>query len=286
MDMPCQMSRSSCTFKNLYPDFNASFIRYGRSYKLWKAHYSDPSKEAPPIHVKQKERCEALYNWDKKRSLSQSAEYKIPRIIHQIWLGSEVPQKYEEWIASWQNWSGWEYKLWSEKEVSSLNLRNAAAYASAKNFGEKSDILRYEILHQFGGIYVDTDVQCFNRDFFEFAHTQYGFFIGIEPIETCLTFCCGNALMASAPHHPMICKIIDNLEPYIHQHLNQDTIIKTGPRYISKTVIENMHLMFEDGIIFPPTFFYPIPVFEDPQIHMYKRPETAAVHYFDGSWAK
>lgn len=34
------------------------------------------------------------------------------------------------------------------------------AFDAAKNYGEKSDILRYEILFVYGGVYADVDVEC------------------------------------------------------------------------------------------------------------------------------
>lgn len=70
------------------------------------------------------------------------------------------------------------HKLWSDADVAALGLRNQvrlrawptllraeadasqAAFDGASNWGEKSDIARYEILHRFGGVYVDTDYVC------------------------------------------------------------------------------------------------------------------------------
>lgn len=39
----------------------------------------------------------------------------------------------------------WELKLWTETDVETFGLENRAAYDAAGNFGEKSDILRYEV---------------------------------------------------------------------------------------------------------------------------------------------
>lgn len=47
-----------------------------------------------------------------------------------------------------------------KKDVKLLILKNQIAYSSAKNWGMKSDILRYEILQKFGGVYIDTDYEC------------------------------------------------------------------------------------------------------------------------------
>ena len=45
-------------------------------------------------------------------------------------------------------------------DVKSIILKNKKAYSLAKNWGMKSDILRYEILQKFGGVYIDTDYEC------------------------------------------------------------------------------------------------------------------------------
>ena len=39
-------------------------------------------------------------------------------------------------------------------------LRNRDAYLAAPNFGQKADILRYELLERYGGVYVDVDMEC------------------------------------------------------------------------------------------------------------------------------
>ncbi len=90
---------------------------------------------------------------------------KIPKIIHQIWLGSK---KKPEWcMNSWkidyinQN-PEWEYRFWDEEEINKLSLINKKQYNDEKNVRGKSDIVRYEILYQFGGIYIDSDSLCIN----------------------------------------------------------------------------------------------------------------------------
>ena len=45
-------------------------------------------------------------------------------------------------------------------EAQNLSMKNKKAFLSAHNYGMKSDILRYEILHTYGGVYIDTDYEC------------------------------------------------------------------------------------------------------------------------------
>lgn len=43
---------------------------------------------------------------------------------------------------------GWKHRLWTEDEVHQAfphGLRNQVAFDEAKNYGQKSDILRYEV---------------------------------------------------------------------------------------------------------------------------------------------
>lgn len=84
------------------------------------------------------------------------------KIIHQIWLG---PRKPPLWcMNSWKDYikhnPDWSYKLWSEKDVKTLI--NHKIYNTEKNVRGKSDILRYEILYQYGGIFIDADSLCIN----------------------------------------------------------------------------------------------------------------------------
>lgn len=88
----------------------------------------------------------------------------IPKTIHRIWLkgndrlpSGPMPQQYVEWGERWRELNpGWTLKDWTEV---TFDLRNAPWMDAANNWGAKSDILRYEILYKFGGIYVDCDVE-------------------------------------------------------------------------------------------------------------------------------
>lgn len=81
----------------------------------------------------------------------------IPRIIHQIWMGPLEPPKSA--MDSWRDLHpSWEVRVWNEQNLPSL--KNKQAFADSDNYPQKSDILRYEILSQFGGVYVDADEYC------------------------------------------------------------------------------------------------------------------------------
>ena len=88
----------------------------------------------------------------------QSGNGNIPKIIHQIWIGSALPRP-ERWMNTWRDMHpGWQYKLWSDNNLPPLV--NQAQFDRMPFYPGKADILRYELLHKYGGVYVDADSEC------------------------------------------------------------------------------------------------------------------------------
>jgi mannosyltransferase OCH1-like enzyme len=54
---------------------------------------------------------------------------------------------------------GIQYRLWQDGDAQALSMINRSALDAATTMAQKADILRLEILYQFGGIYLDTDVE-------------------------------------------------------------------------------------------------------------------------------
>ena len=57
----------------------------------------------------------------------------------------------------------WEYKLWTDETVKEITLINQELFDKAKNYGEKSDILKWELVYRFGGVYIDTDMEALTQ---------------------------------------------------------------------------------------------------------------------------
>jgi len=141
-----------------------------------------------------------LFEKNAHNTLSLSQEPLIPKKIHQIWLGSPLPDEFKSFCESWKTTHpGWEYKLWTDKDIEELNLENKALYDAATNYGERSDIARYEILYRFGGLYIDTDFESIKP--MDILHHMFDFYTGYpgwcEPI-------LNNGLIASSPNHPLL----------------------------------------------------------------------------------
>ena len=130
----------------------------------------------------------------------------IPRVIHHIWLGSALPKQFAALRDTWRrHHPTWRHVLWGDAEAASFGMRNRAAFDRATNFGEKSDLLRYEVLNRYGGVYVDTDFEC-TRPLDELADSC-GFFTGVSNTGT---FELNNGLIGAAAAHPLLEELVRN----------------------------------------------------------------------------
>ena len=178
----------------------------------------------------------------------------IPKIIHQIWLGGPVPDKYKRLRDTWKEKNpDWEYKLWTDEDVDKFGLQNIDQFNKIDNLGAKSDIFRYEILYHQGGLYVDTDFECL-KSFNDLLHLD--FFSGTGHLNIAEVF---NGLIACTPKHNLIKKLIDDIK--VISTNNYDEILKlTGPHYFSSKLFEYIeNNPNEKIVIFPTKFFYPFP---------------------------
>lgn len=256
--------------------------------------------------------------WQRNRpSFVQTAKTtKIPKIIHQIWLGPKRPPgfflKFRE---SWQKLHpDWEYRLWTDADLATYDFELRDLFDQSENYGEKSDILRCEILLKYGGIYVDADFECLKP--VDELLNKYDFFAGIEPPheipESSRVLLVSNALIGTVPAHP----ILKRWKTLIRERwkkaetecfTNIEKVLVRTFLSFGRAVEEKIESSEHTNIVFPSTYFFPIrpeslrkPV-EPPNLikkvliafdlkkdHPFAHvmPETMAVHHFAGTWQK
>ncbi|HOM27130.1 MAG TPA: glycosyltransferase [bacterium] len=87
---------------------------------------------------------------------------KIEKIIHQIWVGDE--KKPKKWMDTWKEKNpDWEYVLWTNSKVFKRNWINQKLieyYKRNKKYNGVADIIRYEILYEYGGVVIPADSEC------------------------------------------------------------------------------------------------------------------------------
>ena len=85
----------------------------------------------------------------------------IPKVIHMIWFGNGIyPENTKKCLESWKkNCPDYQIVLWNEDNCD-LNENNyVREAASVQKWAFVSDYFRLKILYEYGGVYIDTDVE-------------------------------------------------------------------------------------------------------------------------------
>jgi len=223
---------------------------------------------------------EELY--ERNCTIAAHTDLQIPKIIHQIWLGSPLPEEFEVLQQSWIEYHldrGWVYKLWTDEDVAQLQLYNQEFYDATDNYGVKSDILRWELLYHFGGVYVDMDYECLHA--LDELHYTYDFYTALQPLDTSFIQL-GAALVGSRTGHPILKHCIETIKDDWH---HKGAPKKTGPVHFTKSFYACAGQDGNKDIAFPAFYFYPLGC----QQATYNKADwiqkgAFAVHWWAKSW--
>jgi mannosyltransferase OCH1-like enzyme len=224
----------------------------------------------------------------------------IPKIIHRIWLGDKrIPESAETFAELWRiHCPHWHMRLWRdedvERELKFWLPRNVELYHSSRNYGEKSDIARYEILYRHGGLYVDTDVEPLRPIDSIIDHRKITFFAGKE----CFNrneqrFIYGNAVIGCHHFHPAMKDIVRSLYWEVRKSYEDNIgliwqIVKgSGPHFLTKI----LHRHLNKIRIFDPEVFYP--GFDSENVKKYTgdlirriSPNSYLFHHWNNTWIR
>jgi mannosyltransferase OCH1-like enzyme len=215
----------------------------------------------------------------------------IPKVIHLIWLGGKRPAIFDITLNEIKRINNdYEVKEWNDDNID-FELIQKDFYNITENVGSKSDILRFEILNKYGGIYMDYDfIQI--KKFDELL--EYDFFIGSgNENET------WNSIVASIPNHKICKDFIDGLSkttPVVKNDTGDEkgmVLLKTGPYYIHKIYEDNKSLLNIKNL--NKNYFFPFPGAErnsvrnlDEQsinyIKSFTKEETICIHFNTCTW--
>ncbi len=195
----------------------------------------------------------------------------IPRILHRIWIGdAPIPDAYE---AFWAEWVAM-HPSWSHMTHDGSRIKNRALFAKLTTLSAKSDLLRYEILSEHGGVYVDTDFQPL-RPLDPLLDMGLQAFAGWEDHQRVCT-----ALLGAEQGHAAVEALVKGLPRHAQINRNKTPDIQTGPVWLTNTW-RGRH----DVTLFPPALFYPVSYWEKDSLPRETYPDTAfAVHHWAGSW--
>ncbi len=204
----------------------------------------------------------------------------IPRTIHYIWFGGN-PMRPEllNCLKSWEKvLLGYEIILWNEQN-NPKDIFFLDEMLRRKQWAFASDFLRFYVLFNYGGIYLDTDMY-FYKNIDEYLNNEY--FLGKED-EANLSA----GVIGSVKKHPYneICM------NYYLSHNTQSKIENfLETRILIPEVLNQSYSKFRQGInlilILESDIFYPISFKDRKMVNNFKpvSENTKAVHLWIASW--
>lgn len=85
----------------------------------------------------------------------------IPKMIHYCWFGGNpIPDRNRMWMESWKRYCpDYEIICWNESNYDVKKNKYMYDAYQAKKWGFVPDFARLDIIYEYGGIYLDTDVE-------------------------------------------------------------------------------------------------------------------------------
>ncbi len=232
--------------------------------------------------------AERYYLYKKGFYFKDQNKETIPKIIHQIWIGpKKFPSKYYKWVSTWKKHNpSWIYKFWTESNIRELKLKNQKKIDASSNIGYKTDLIRYEILKKFGGLYIDTDFECIRPipdDFLKFSFVSCTVFSNKPQI--------ANGMMMSKVNSKLINKVIENIKFDGGTDDPVKIIDFSGASNLTRQYLLLEKKEQDKCLILPSNYFYPYPNFlinntKNKDIHKFITEETIGLHHWEMSWIK
>lgn len=209
---------------------------------------------------------------------SPSAAPAIPRTFHFVWLGGEPPAEYTAYMFKWlELHPEWRIMLWEDED--GFQLINQALWDQAEDIAGphylqfRSDVLRYEALLKFGGVYVDFDMEPQRS---------------IEPLITVPAFCgweiegkwANNALMGARAGHPWLKDLVDMLPANVGHTRSRRNVrpnVMSGPQFLTPVLQQQPPGSVR---VYPQGYFYPY-LWNELHRRGEQFPDAYAVHHWN-----
>lgn len=174
---------------------------------------------------------------------------QAPRIIHQIFLTNGRNGSISNYVpainACKHLHSSWDYKLWTDVNATAFMREHypeiAPHYQGYRQSIQRANILRYALLHHYGGVYLDLDVTC------------------LVPLDSLLdlplitpgAYPAGvnNAFILARPHHPFLDRLIQTAPsrdirwplPYV------ENMLSTGCMFFTNRWMDHIRSLGSNG---------------------------------------
>lgn len=211
----------------------------------------------------------------------------IPKIVHYVWVGpSPFPEDAAVRVDAWRRMlPDYEFMFWHEGTIDFTPRFVRQAYGVGA-YNRVANYVRFAALEQFGGVYMDHDVELLKP--FD-PMLSDGFFAGFQTWDTTVVDVVNTAIMGAEPGHPLTRRMLAALDM---RNGADEVGSGTGPGLLSRVLREDGPLAPQDtpfdfhGVkLYPPCYFYPYEWFDsfDPAC---VTPDTVAIHHWAALWKK
>jgi hypothetical protein len=178
----------------------------------------------------------------------------IPKILHQLWIGPKPRPSI--FMDNWREKNpDYEYIMWNEEELQKrqMKIECGAQINSMSEINGKADIIRWEILYKYGGIFIDADCICIEPLKDDFLHLSG--FSNYEN-ETARPSLIAVGMMGFEPKHPFCRAAINWILT------NNISVEQTGNRAwytVGPGLFTRIHSSgkFTDVVVFPSYYSLP-----------------------------
>ena len=205
------------------------------------------------------------------------------KIIHYCWFGPKpIPKLAKKCIASWQKFlPDYEIKLWSEDNVNLNECDFIKEAYEQKKWAFVADYVRTKALYEYGGIYMDTDMELTKS--VEDLLTE-DFVIGVEDSG----FIAAGLIIVKNKHNKYIKKMLDFYKKQKFKEID-DLFEISIPKVLTNIFKDEVDLSDTTKVIkkekelaiYPRDYFYPLSY--DRKNNVFTE-NTYGIHYYDASW--
>lgn len=206
----------------------------------------------------------------------------IPKIIHYCWFGGNpIPEDAKKCIESWKKYCpDYEIKEWNESNFDVTKNKYMYQAYRAKKWGFVPDYARLDIIYNYGGIYLDTDVEIIKP--LDELLNQKGF-CGIENGSLCIALGLG---FGAEKNDKTIKLLLDSYEKLFFIKNGQPDL--TPAPILNEKILKNLYIKNENIIthcgtltVYPTEYFCPMN-YDTGEIKITEK--TYSIHHYTASW--
>jgi len=192
----------------------------------------------------------------------------IPKVLHRTLPGNPRPEVDAIWATVLRNTVGWQHRTYQSPRNPADWPTTGELFSRCPDRAMESNLVRFEALWRYGGVYVDSDVSLVRP--LE-PLLDNGFFIGWESSDWI-----GAAVIGAVREHPAVGVLLDAMM----RHVRDGGERSTCPRVITPLLRGR-----DDVSVLPVKAFYPVPYkSQDARQDWSDDAEVFAVHHWHASW--